>query len=316
MRKENDFDKFIETFESPNTKKVTKSLRKIGDYDYDNITPIDLEQIVLSLEPNSPKSITTICYTMGLYAKYLGNNTLYHMIDDLDRSAIWKLAKPNARKKFISHSQFKRVCKDIETFEEYNSLYISTLFRCLYEGVYSDDMSVVKNLRASDITENILALNPDNEKKYFLYVSDGLAKDLTTLGRMDTWSRRNRYGECRIKTTGLYDDTCFKVESRNGSDQYLYRFSYYRVLRKVAKEYVGYGLLPLQLFVSGIMYRIKINLFENSIELEDAFSPNNKSRLVNKVISDELKRCGYDIEIRNFREMVIGHIDVFADKCE
>lgn len=311
-----DFDGFIETFESSNTKKVVRSLKKIGDYDYSNVTPTDLEQIVLSLEPNSPKSITTICYTMGLYAKHLGDNTLYHMIDDLDRGAIWKLAKPNARKKFISHSQFKKVCKDIETFEEYNALYISTLFRCLYEGVYSDDMSVVKNLRSSNVTENVLALNPDNRKEYFLYVSDGLANDLAVLGSMNTWSRRNRYGECKIKTSGLYEDTCFKVESRSGSDQYAYRFSYYRVLRKIAKEYVGYGLLPLQLFVSGIMNRIKINLFENGIELEDAFSPNNKNRLVNKAISDELKRCNYDIEIRNFREMVNGHIDIFADKCE
>lgn len=305
------FEGFLSTFESPNTSKVIKSLSAIGEHDYTDCTPIDLQQIILDLNPNSPKSATTMIYVLGLYAKYLGNDDMYHMTRDLDRNALWELAKPSAKKKFISHSAFEKVVKDIELYEEYNSIYISTLFRSIYEGIYNDDMSVVKNLRAGDVTENNLSLNPDNRKKYFLYVSDRLAADLIKLGKLDVWQRNNRYGTCNIKIQGVHKDSCFKVENRKGSQEYSYRFTYYRILRKVAKDYVGYGLLPLQLFVSGIMYRIRLELEKSDIDLTEAFSANNKSRLVGSVISDELERCNYDITVRNFREMVRGHIDVF-----
>lgn len=308
----NGFHNFMETFESLNTTKVIKSLQSLGEFNYDNCTPVDLEQIVLGMNPNSPKGITTILYVLSLYAKFLNDDRLYNMVQDMDRGALWIMAKPNAPKKFISHSQFQETCKDIDLFEEYNSLYICTLFRCLYEGIYSDDMSVIKNLRSSDVNESIVTLREDNGNSYELRISDLLANDLKKLGDVNTWSRNNRFGECKIKTTGLYEDSCFKVEARGGSEEYSYRYTYYRILRKISKDYLGYNLLPLQLYVSGIMYRIGLNLGCHDISLEEAFSPKNKNRTVNKVIADELKRCNCDTEVRNFREMVKGHLDIFC----
>jgi len=70
--------------------------------------------------------------------------------------------------------------------------------------------------------------------------------------------------------------------------------------------------LPLQLYVSGIMYRIRLRLEELGMTLEDAFAPNNKNRIVNKVISEELERSNCNTEVRNFREIVKGHIDIFS----
>ena len=308
----NEFEKFANTFESPNTIKVINSLQALGEYDYNGISPVDLEQIVLSMKPNSPKSITTMLYILSLYAKYLNDNRLYNIVQDIDRKALWIMAKPNAAKKFISHSQFTETCKDVELFEEYNSSYISALFRCIYEGIYSDDMSVLKNLRGSDVNENIVTLKEDSGNQHGILISDMLSKQLVELSDVNTWSRNNRFGECKIKTTGLYEDSCFKVETRGGSDEYSYRYTYYRILRKISKDYLGYNLLPLQLYVSGIMYRIRLDLSEYGITLEEAFVPNNKNRLVNKVISDELKRCNCNTEVRNFREIVKGHIDVFS----
>lgn len=308
----NDFERFLNTFESENTAKVAASLRKIGEYDYSGCTPMMIEEVVLGMNPNSPKAITTILYMLSLYAKFLGKNDMYHIIQDMDRSVLWSLAKPNAARKFISHLEYQRVYEDIERYEEYNSLYIKTLFRCLYDGIYCDDMSVIKNLRASDVAENIVTLRPDEVEGYSIVVSDRLAEDLVKLGSVDTWSRNNRYGECRIKTLGKYEDSCFKVENRKGSAENAYRFSYYRILRKISKDYIGYGLLPLQLYVSGIAHRVSAELNDNGISMEDAFANNNKSRLVNGIIADELARSYYDIEVRNFRELVKGHIDVFG----
>lgn len=310
---DNNFKGFLNTLKTPNTAKVANSLSDIGKYDYSNCTPIDLEQIILSMMPNSPKAVTTICYILSLYAKYLNNDDMYYMVQDLDRGAIWLRAKLNAPKKFISHSSFKNVYHDIGMYEEYNAFYQQTLFRCLYEGIYNDDMSVIKNLRASDVRDNVVTLKEDNGNSYDLTVSNGLADDLRKLGHVDIWERRNRYGVCKIKTLGLYEDSCFKVENRSGSSEYSYRYTYYRILRKIAKEYLEYNLLPLQVYVSGIMHRIGQKLKVFDISLEEAFASNNKNRIVNKTILEELTRCNCDTEVRNFREMVKGHLDVFSN---
>lgn len=305
------YEEFLKTFDSPNTLKVARSMSAIAEYDYSNPTPVDVENIIMRMKPNSLKSITTICYVFGLYAKHIGNHELYNMIQDVDRNTIWIKAKPNAPKKFISNTDFENVYREIGIYEEYNGFYIQTLFRSLYEGIYSDDMSVVKNLRASDIDGKSIALMEDSGREYILDVSEKLAYDLKSLGDIDIWERKNRYGTCKINMVGKYPDTCFKAENRKGSSEYSYRFTYYRILRKISKDYIGYNLLPLQIYASGIMHRIGLMLGEYGIDIDDAFSDNNKNRTVGKIISDELKRCGSDTEVRNFREMVQGHIDVF-----
>lgn len=306
-----DFDGFISTFDSSNTGKIAKSMSSIGEFDYSNCTPVDIEKIILDMKPNSPKSITTICYIFGLYAQYIENEDLFYMVKDIDRNVVWLKAKPNASKKFISHSNFENIYHEIGVYEEYNSFYIQTLFRCLYEGIYNDDLSVIKNLRASDINDNIVTLRNDNGEEYTIEITDQLSRDLKELGKINTWSRRNRYGECKINTTGLYEDSCFKVENRKGTSEYSYRFTYYRILRKIAKEYLEYNLLPLQLYVSGIMHRINLKLNERDIDLYEAFSNGNKDRNVSKIIANELSRSNYDVDVRNFREMVKGHLEVF-----
>lgn len=307
------FISFMESLESPNTRKLVKSLRALGQYDYSECTVDDLKRIILSLHPNSPKAIITICYVLRLYSRYIGDDNLYCTIQQIDQKSLWSMAKPNAEKKFISHTSFNEVYHDVGVYEDFNSFYKQTLFRCLYEGIYNDDMSVVKNLRASDVHGNIVTLREDNGHTYDLEISPLLASSLKELGSVDTWERRNRHGVCKIKTTGLYFDSCFKVENRKGSVEYAYRYSYYRLLRKIVTEYVEYNLLPLQIYVSGIMYRIRLKLQEQGISLEVAFAEQNRDRLVSQIISDELERCNCDTEIKNFRQIVKGHIDVFSN---
>lgn len=308
------FDSFIDSIELDNTAKVAKSMAAIGDYDYSNISPVELEHIILSMKPNSPKHITTICYVLSMFAKFTNNDNMAHMVRAIDRKALWLRAKPMASKKFISNDDFNRVCAEIIENEEHNALYQKTLFSCIYNGIYSDDMSVLKNLRASDIHGNIVTVRDDNENEHQLEVPQELADDLKRLSEDSVWWRNNRYGAFKVGIKGLYEDSCFKVEDRSGTSEYQGRFSYYRILRKLSKEYVGYSLLPLQLYVSGIMYRIGIALNNHGYGIEDAFADNNKDRTINKIISDELIRTGYNIEVRNFREMVKGHIDVFTNK--
>lgn len=305
------FESFISSLESVNTARVVNSLKSLFEQDFTDYTVEDLEKNILDTKPNSPKAIITACYVLGLYARYIQDEQLYQKVQDLDRNALWKKAKPNAAKKFISHSCFEDVYHDIGMCEELNSFYYQTLFRCIYEGIYSDDVSVLKNLKASDIHGNVVTLFEDDGKSYDLEISAGLAEDLREMGTIITWERKNRFGVCKINITGLYPDSCFKTEIRKDASETSYRFSYYRCLRKIAKEYLEYNLLPLQLYVSGIMYRISLKLKENNISVLEAFSEHNRNRLVHIIINDELTRCNCNTDVRNFRQIVKGHLEVF-----
>ena len=313
----NNVERFIESIEVSNTAKVVKFVLKDVDVNIENFSLMELEQFILDLKPSSPKMIITITYVLGLYAKWLqeqdivSNDNLYQMVQSLDKKLLWKKAKPNAKKKFISHEQFKRVIHDIEMYEEYNSLYYTTLFQSIYEGLYNDDLSVLKNLRKSDIKENIVTLKEDNDHVYKIKVSERLAMDLKKLADINIWQRKNRFGTCNVDMRGLHSDSVFKIENRSTASNDSFRFTFYAKLRKIAKEYLEYSLLPLHLYASGIMQRIKVELDKNDISLEEAFADNNRDKVAHMIIQKELIRCNSSIELGNFRELVKGHLESF-----
>ena len=308
----------MESIKVPNTAKVVRFVLKDVDANIENYNSMELEQFILDLKPNSPKSIITICYVLGLYAKWLqeqdivNNDNFYQMVQSLDKKLLWKKAKPFSKKKFISNEQYQRAIKDIAMYEEYNALYYELLFSCIYYGIYNDDLSVIKNLRKSDIDDNgIILLHEDNGHSYKLKVPEKLAKDLKQLADINIWERRNRFGVCKVDMRGVYSDSVFKIENRSTASNDSYRFTYYAKLRKIAKEYLEYSLLPLQLYTSGIMHRIKVELDKNEISFEEAFADNSRNRMSHLIISKELMRCNSNIEVGNFRELVKGHLDSF-----
>ena len=305
-------ERFIDSIESPNSKKVAKFALKNVDEDLENCSPIGLEQIILNKKPSSQKEIITIIYIFSSYAKWLGNDNLYQTLQSLDKKLLWKKAKPSAKKKFINYEEYQRIIKDIATYEEYNALYFELLFACIYSGIYSEDLSVIKNLRARDIqSDGMITLREDNDHVYKIKISDRLAKDLKQLSNINEWVRPNRFSLCHVEMKGIYPDSVFKVENRSTNSESSYRFSYYAKLRKISKEYIGHSLLPLQLYASGIMHRIKVELEKNNISLEEAFAQNSRNRTSYMIIEKELVRCNSGIEISNFRELVTGHLDLF-----
>ena len=311
-------ERFINSIESTNSQKVAKyALKDVGD-NIENYNLMELEQLILDRKPSSPKEIVTVCYILGSYSKWLqeqniiDNDNLYQLVSSLDKKLLWKKCKPNAKKKFISEKDYQRVVKDIATYEEYNALYYELLFSCIWNGIYNDDLSVIKNLRSSKISDDgIIILEEDNGHNYKIRVPEKFASDLKKLADITVWQRPNRYGVCNVEMRGVFNDSVFKVEHRTTSSNGSYRFSYYSKLRKIAKEYLEHTLLPLQLYTSGIMYRIKTELKKNNISLEEAFSDNNRNRLAHSIISKELVRCNSGIEVANFRELVKGHLEAF-----
>lgn len=314
----NNVERFIESIEVPNTLKVVKFVLRDVDVNIENYSLMELEQFILDMKPSSPKTIITITYVLGMYAKWLqeqkmiADDSLYQMIQSLDKKMLWKKAKPNAKKKFISYEQYQRVIKEIATYEEYNPLYYELLFSCIWHGVYSDDLSVIKNMRKSDIDDNgVITLHEDNGHTYKIRVPERLAKDLRKLANINTWQRPNRFGICNVEMRGVYPDSVFKIENRSTASNDSFRFTYYAKLRKIAKEYLEYSLLPLQLYTSGVMHRIKVELEKNGVSLEEAFADNSRHKMAHLIIQKELIRCNSSIEVGNFRELVKGHLDSF-----
>lgn len=311
-------ERFIEEIESANTKKVAKyALKNVKD-NIENYNLMELEQFILNRKPSSQKEIVTVCYILGTYSKWLqeqnliDNDNLYQMIMSLDKKLLWKKCKPNAKKKFISGEEYKRVVKDIAMYEEYNALYYELLFGCVWNGIYSEDLSVIKNLRGSDIGDDgMIMLHEDNGHSYRLKVPERFAKDLKQLADINIWQRPNRFSVCNVEMRGVHPDSVFKVEHRTTASNGSYRFSYYSKLRKIAQNYLEHSLLPLQLFASGLMYRIKTELEKNNISLEEAFADNSRNKMAHLIIQKELIRCNSSIETTNFRELVKGHLESF-----
>jgi len=314
---------FVKSIEIENTAKVVRHVLDGVDVSIETFTMGELEKFVLDQKPNSPKSIVTICYVIGLYAKWMNSknpgegSNLLELIQNIDKKNIWKKAKPTAPKKFVTNADFERVIKDIELYEEFNGLYYSTLFRCIYEGIYCDDMSVIKNLRGSDVHGSIVTLREDNGHVYKLKITPQLASDIAELSHKQIWERKNRYGVCKVDMRGLYPDSVFKVEERksaNPQDGSSLRFCYYAKLRKISDEYLDNHILPFQLYISGIMYRIESKLKQQkNTTIKEALAENNRSRDDHMIIEAELVRCNYGSEYGNFKDIVKGHLDFFTN---
>lgn len=314
----NYMQEYIDSTEPKNTQKVIKYVfKRIDENNIENYNLMQMEQLILNMQPSSNKEIITIIYILSSYAKWLqeqniiDNDNMYQILQSIDKKLLWKKAKPQAKKKFISNKEFKRVVHDIALYEEYNSLYYETLFRAIYEGLYNDDLSVLKNMRKNDIEDNIVTLREDNNHVYKIKVSERLAKDLKQLADINIWERRNRFSVCKVDMRGMHNDSVFKIENRSTASNESFRFTYYAKLRKIAKEYLEYSLLPLQLYTSGLMHRVKIELEKNNISLEEAFADNSRNKMAHLIIQKELIRCNSSIETTNFRELVKGHLESF-----
>ena len=157
----------------------------------------------------------------------------------------------------------------------------------------------------------LIILNEDSGHTYKLRIPEKLALDLKKLANIDNWQRRNRFGTCNVEMRGLHSDSVFKIENRSTASNDSFRFTFYAKLRKIAKEYLEYSLLPIHLYASGIMHRIKLELDKNNIDLKEAFADNSRNKTAHMIIEKELIRCNSNFEIGNFRELVKGHIENF-----
>lgn len=186
-----------------------------------------------------------------------------------------------------------------------------------YEGIFSDDLSVYKNLRASNIHGNTVTIYDDNGNSRDVEISETLTNCLLELSSVFNWERQNKYNAYSVDISGEYNDCCFKLEKRANSNHKpnAYKDNYYRIFRTVSNEYLGYSITAKQVYVSGIMYRAcqkmkSAGIDPKEIMLERKHSNSDK---INSILKEEFQRSGYMSTTANFKEYIRGHVDIFLD---
>ena len=269
-----------------------------------------LENIFIQLGFNSFNSIINFRSILKSYSIFINDKLLFNLIRKLDIYHILEITQGNMKHTFISQLEFQDIYNAIGVYNDdtfyYNSLYYQSLFWAVYIGIYNDDLSVIKNLRASDIDGNIITLRNDNGEEWKLNIPEQLVLDFVTLANDSIWYRKNRNGLCKIQIEGVFYDSIFKVDIRIPNSKYSYRSSYYTRLRKICEEYIGYTISPKNLFMSGMINRMKKQygksdeLFIDAIKISDP--------ILVDVFNQEAKRCNYNVAFWNFRQTIMGRI--------
>ena len=88
---------FIDSTESLNTRKVFMHVfKKIDVSNIENCSPIQMEQLIINSQPNSPKSIITTVYVLSSYAKWLqgqgiaNSDNMLQILQSLDKKMLGK----------------------------------------------------------------------------------------------------------------------------------------------------------------------------------------------------------------------------------
>lgn len=311
------YNNYIDTITNESTKKTLKSSYKaIGDYEDSAKTIEDVKKIFYASKVDTPQSARSLCSQFRQFAIYLNDQSLINMLDSIDCLDVCLKVKELGVAKYFSNKQFQAALKRIDNGSVMNPFYVQTLFLCIYEGVYSRDFSVLVNLRLSDIHDNYIVCRKNDGTKYEIEVSDDLISRLTQLGNTHSWVCRNKNGYFDRNIFGEYSDSCFKVEKRDRKSRVslpseTYVNTYRNRLREIISTELGYNISAFEIYISGIMHRISLNLKANNINVYDAFSKNNRDSSIKKIFENELKRCHYESSVSQFKQRVEGHLDLF-----
>lgn len=152
---------FVESVERKYTGMVQGVIRSVNACGYvmedlQTMTKKEAEDLVVRISPNGIKSVDRVLSIFSMYLQYVQNEEALARIKEISRSDVWQRCQvENPRKhRFISEEQFRAILYSIEMDADETSLnpdVDAALFQAIYEGIYSDDLSALLNLRARDI---------------------------------------------------------------------------------------------------------------------------------------------------------------------
>lgn len=202
----------------------------------------------------------------------------------------------------VSEEDMMKVLASIDSREECNPTFYTTLTLAIYEGIYSKNMEVLENLRGSDIErvngENIVTLH-DGDVSYKINISDKLADMIIKMSKVNVWERPiARNGKFKsvlnVNAYGRYEDSVFKFEKRKNSikndkdyvQKYYKKFDtiegYFREVKYKKGRYRG-----LNIFLFGLYNRIIKRLNQSGLDISCTGKVIGDKR---KIIIEELEK--------------------------
>lgn len=317
---------YLKNIEGKSSKSITvyKTYSDIANYEYSNCTKKQLLDIIYDLEPSSKSTVNSILNIFKLYGEFINCKELSNVAYSMSSSESWEeiVKRGITKPQFISHQQFEEIINKIKTnkYLSLNTLYYQTLIQCVYEGIWNNDLSYLENLKEEDIdnVNNVIALrsNDNIDSPFYLNVSSELINNLNILSYQNEWKRENMNDSvAKIPIQGKFNTSCFKIEQRRKRSEKNtteYNIIYRRKLREITFKTIGYHLTYKQLFISGLMYRIKLKFDMQGLDFRDTFNTKrNKNHKAVEIIKSELSRVNYNAEIKQLRKLVDGYIDIF-----
>ena len=299
------------------TKWYAQRIESVCDFDTVMMMSVDkLSELFIKLHPINTKAISSYLNVLKRYAEYTNNQSFIDISKKINVTAIWNQYSSSAEKtrRYVSNSEFQSILFNLQMDDMMNVDYYVALLQAIYEGIYSDDLTALSNLRGQDIHGNVVVVRCDGKEPFELEISHNLVTKLKELSNLTSWGRKNRCGEFSIVIEGNYPDSCFKVENRNNIPDRSYRHCYYRYIRKVASIIgLDYQLRAKNLYISGIMCRAKKQIEEKGMDFEQTFAFNRRWGEDVDIVRRELERVHYPYPYSKFTALISGYIDDFQD---
>lgn len=292
----------------------------------DNVCDWDsmqFEEALIASKPNSLQEVSSLMFATEEFLKWLlrnGYSENYRCINEIgriNRQAVFyaSLETNGIKKKYISYDEYNMLMQKIGE-SEINDVYYKALLTAIYEGIYSDDMSVLMNLKDTDIDGNVIKLHDDDGNDWDIEVSQQCAELLIMNARIQDFYIVAPHGGYRTEKKYCGRDgslnACFKTALRNESAdrKKSCRQSYCRILRCL-DEYLGRHTKPKNIFISGIMHRASLRMEKLGMNLEDAFVFGNDNKSAMAIVQKELAASRYQIDNKGLKENIKGHLDEF-----
>lgn len=303
-------------------KKKKSNGNEILEYDIQ-----DFEKIIEYLQPTSVIEISNLIYRINdvirdYHQIYYGSDWKNYKICMIKKNDLWtRLKDENDLKRYFSEKQYQYIIDYLnkEVLYDDNDLYYKTLFMSIYEGIYDKGLTEIKNLRLSDISSetNVITLRNDDDDERKLEISKELKKNLIKLSKVEVWHkvRSNSSKPIHVPLIGKYEDSIFKIALYSASNiDKAYREFYFRRLKTITKEFIGYPTTPLQIYVSGIINRVYAQMFQYDVTIDDIKNNNRLFTTSAKFfIKKECERVNYSINIYTFMRVLKSYLDIFDE---
>lgn len=280
---------------------------------FDTVTSQELEEKMLESNPQSPQALYHLSYHTVRYANWcLKNNYIKttNIIDELQKINITDIySRVNKERKYLSYKDIDEICKNITLYEEYedNALYLRTLFRAIYEGVYTTDWYGILSLTKDDIdvTNNTVTVHRSDGTLFTIRVSSQLIVDMLELSKVESWQQNHRYGTIEKKFTTENSNVIFKSIIRSDNNKQSPNYDgvcicfFQDKFKYICNEYTNKSYKAYTVFKSGIIYRIINKANAAGYSIEDIKT--SKDNAIKQIFMNELKRFNMEIKYKNFR---------------